>query len=92
MSAQARALQCAAFPNTMIHYSARRIGQGEFRGYFRGYVRTVERSAWLTPCVSTFPALTVRTTREDALSDARTAATEAAATGYVPESFGKAVL
>lgn len=78
------ALQCTPFPNATVHYGARRIGRGEFAGHYRGFVRTVERSAWLTPCVSTFVSEAVRTTRDDALSDAKTAATAAAATGYVP--------
>jgi hypothetical protein len=75
---------CAKFPNTTIISGARKIGRGEFRGYYRGWVRTIERSAWLTPCINTFHSDAVSVTREDALHGAEIAAKEAAATGYVP--------
>lgn len=75
---------CEPFQNTTIHASARRIGRGPLAGAYRGYIRTVERSAWLTPCRNTYASAIARPTRELALADADAAAQEAARTGYVP--------
>ena len=74
----ANTIQNDAFPNTTVHYTARKIGRGYFAGYYSSHVRTVERSAWLAPCVSDWRGDVISGTRADALAWAEKAALEAA--------------
>ena len=84
-----QSFKCEPFPNTMVFASARKIGRGAKAGSYRAIVRTVERSAWTAPCVSTFKSFAAFVNRCDALEIAADAAREAAATGYVPGHMAK---
>lgn len=79
-------LDCKPFPNTRIHWTARKVGRGPFAGSYRGVVTTVESNNW-SPASWTrgrFVSDCHRATRADAMADAAKAAQEAASTGYVP--------
>ena len=79
-------LDCTPFPNTRIHWSARKVGRGPLADSYVGIVTTVEANNWSPSSWprNRFVSNVNRATRADAMSDAEMAAREAAHTGCVP--------